>query len=101
MNWDSCTVHGVAQISCLEPIFTNIVVAIAGFAAIVFLIMLLVGGFKYLTSAGNPKTVEAAKGTLTAAFLGLILIVGAYIILRLIASFTGITALTTFKVSLQ
>lgn len=88
---------GVAQLSCLEPIFARIVTIVASLAGIVFFIMLVVGGFRYLFSGGDPKAAEGAKGTLTAAFLGLALIVAAYIILRLISSFTGIDV-TIFRI---
>lgn len=89
---------GVAQLSCLEPLFARIVSLVASFAGIIFFIMLLVGGFRYLFSGGDAKAAEAAKGTLTAAFLGLVLIVASYIILRVIGSFTGLD-LTIFKIT--
>ncbi len=86
-----------AQICNLEDIFKNVVLVVAALAGIAFLVMFIVGGFKYLTSAGNPKAVEAAKGTITMAFLGLLLIVSAYLILKLIGSFTGLDV-TTFRI---
>ncbi|HCM37399.1 MAG: hypothetical protein UV61_C0007G0002 [Candidatus Gottesmanbacteria bacterium GW2011_GWB1_43_11] len=95
---DPCLFLDVAQISCLEPLFGRVVSIVAALAGIIFFVMLIVGGFRYLFSAGNPKATEAAKGTITAAFLGIFLIVGAYLILRLIAVFTGITSLTTFQI---
>lgn len=89
--------HDVAQVQCLESLFGRIVGIAASLAAMVFFVMLIVGGFQYLTSAGDPKKAEAAKGTLTAAFIGIVLIVGAYIILRILEGFTGLD-LTTFKI---
>lgn len=98
--WENCLdgqYQDVAQISCLEPLFARVVTVVAALAGIIFFIMLIVGGFRYLFSAGDPKKAEAAKGTLTAAFLGLILIVSAFVILRLLSSFTGLD-LTTFQI---
>lgn len=97
MNWGTCEVLGTATISCFEAVFSNIVAVIAILVGFVFLIMLIIGGFKYLTSSGDPKKAEAAKGTITAGFLGMILIISAYIILVLLGTFTGLT-LTTFKI---
>lgn len=94
----SCLIDGVAQIACFESIFARIISIVTILAGLVFFIMLLVGGMRYLFSAGNPKTVEAAKGTLTTAFLGLALIVGAYLILRIVAVFTGLNELLIFKI---
>ena len=48
---------------------------ITGFALFLFLIA---AGFKYLTSSGDPKKLEAAKGSLTTAIIGFVLIFAAY-----------------------
>jgi hypothetical protein len=92
-----CLVNGVPQICYFEKIFANIVGAVGALAGIVFLIMLITGGFRYMTSGGNPKGAEAAKGTITAAFIGVILVVASFIILRLLSVFTGFD-LTTFQI---
>ncbi len=81
--------NGVATIQGLEGIFENVVRVALGFAAIALFIMLIVGGFKYITSGGNPKSLESAKKTLTSAILGMILVASAYLILRFIGVFTG------------
>jgi hypothetical protein len=60
-----------------------------GFAGIALFIMLVVGGFRYITSGGNPKAVESARNTLTYAILGMVLLASAYLILRFIGVFTG------------
>lgn len=99
MNPNCLSPEGVAQIGCITSLFGRIVNLVAAFAGVVFFIMLLVGGFRYLFSAGDAKQTEAAKGTLTAALLGLILIVASYVILRLIASFTGLQNLTIFNLT--
>jgi|SRR3989344_2466836 len=87
-------------IKCFEAVFKNLVLVAASLAGIVFFIMLLVGGFRYLTSSGDAKKVEQAKGTITAGFLGIILIVAAYIVLVLIKKFTGVDV-TNFVIQIQ
>lgn len=94
---DPCIYQDTLQISCLESLFGRIIGLVASFAGIIFFIMLLIGGFKYLFSGGDAKKTESAKGTLTAAFLGLVLIVAAYIFLQLIGAFTGLD-LTHFQI---
>ena len=95
----ACLYEGVAQFKCLESLFGRIVSITATLASMVFFVMLVVGWFQYLFSGGDAKKSEAAKGTLTAAIIGLVLIVGAYIILRLLEGFTGLD-LTTFKIEI-
>jgi len=76
-------------LSKLEPILgriLNLAITIGGLAAFV---MLIVGGFKYLTSAGDPKQVQSATSTITMAIIGLIVAIGAWFLLNFIASFTG------------
>ena len=91
MKWVEGCVNGkcAATLGSLEVIFGRIVQVALGFAGVALFIMLTAGGFKYITSGGNPKSTESAKKTLTAAIGGLFLVALAYLILRLIAEFTG------------
>lgn len=84
----------------LNIVFENVVSTLLGLAGIVLFIMLVAGGFKYITSGGDPKAVESAKKTLTSAIAGLVLTASAYLILRLIADFTGTTSILNFNVYL-
>jgi len=90
----------VLTIRCLEPLFINLVGAIVALAGIALFVMLLLGGFTFLFSGGDPKKLEKAKGTLSAAVVGLLVIVGAYLVLRIIEAFTGLS-LTTFRIFTQ
>ena len=86
-----------AQLSDLEVVFANIVRAVLGLAGIVLFLMLLVGGFKYMTAGGDPKALDAAKKTLTYAIMGIVLVASAFLILRFIQEFTGIDV-TNFRI---
>ena len=59
--------------------------------------MFIVGGFKYVTSGGDPKKVQAAQATLTYAILGLVLALLAWFILVFIEKFTGVKV-TEFRI---
>ena len=78
-----------AEISDIISILENIIKLLAPFAAIAFFIMLLVAGFQFLTSGGDPKAVAAARTTLTYAIIGAILVVVVWLILTLIETLTG------------
>jgi hypothetical protein len=68
-------------------IIENVVVPIA---AIVLFIMLILGGFQYLTSAGDPKATAQGSKTITYAVAGIALLLLAWFILFFIQEFTGV-----------
>lgn len=78
-----------AKLQDLEKVFENVVTSLLALGGIVLFLMLLSGGFKYLTSGGDEKAVAGAKATLTYAIGGLVLLAGSYLILRIISDFTG------------
>jgi len=78
-----------ATLKSLETIFSNLVTSLLALGGIVLFLMLLTGGFKYLTSGGDPKATEGAQKTLTYAIGGLVLLAGSYMILNIIKTFTG------------
>lgn len=88
-------------LSSLETIFTSVVKSLLALGAIALFILLVASGFKYLTSAGDPKAVEGAKKTLTYAIGGFVALLLSYLILRLIGQLTGtddiIKTFTIFK----
>lgn len=95
--WQDPTGETPARIQDLEDVFSRILsLAIPG-AGIAAFIMLIVAGFKYLTSGGDPKKASEAQQTMTYAIVGLILLVSAYIIISFIKSFTGVNV-TTFTI---
>jgi hypothetical protein len=49
---------------------------------IVALIALITGGFRYLTSAGNPSLMQDSRNQIFAGLLGLIVVLGSYVVLN-------------------
>jgi hypothetical protein len=97
-QWYDNTGNTPARISDFEVVFTNIVRNILGLAGIVLFLLLLVGGFKFMTAGGDPKALDAAKKTITYAIAGMVLVASAFLILRFIQVFTGIDV-TNFRVT--
>jgi cytochrome bd-type quinol oxidase subunit 2 len=103
-TWNTCInsnvtgANGVATFQCIEVIFGNLVRAIMALAGVGLFIMLLTGGFNFLLAGGDQKKIEKAKGTLSAAAIGLVVIVVSFLILRAIAEITGINNITTFNI---
>ena len=66
------------DITHLKPIIlavTDTMVAISGTVALLYLI---IGGIQYLTSAGEEKSIQKSKETLTWAVIGLLVILFAF-----------------------
>ena len=61
----------------------NIALTIAGLIAVLFLI---IGGFRYITSAGNEETAEQAKKIIINAIIGIVIIILSFVIVRVISS---------------
>jgi hypothetical protein len=90
-------VDGVATLGGFEDVFASIVGVLLGLSGVALFLMLIVGGYKLITSGDNPQNAEIAKKTITYAIGGMVLIASAYLILRFIGVFTG-ADLNTFRV---
>ena len=61
-------------------------------AAVLALIYLVWGGISWITSGGDKTALEGARGRITNAIVGLIVVVAAYAIFKLVVSFIGLDA---------
>lgn len=96
-QWKGLIEQDVPTFASIETLFSNIVRAVVSLTVVALFLMLLTGGFSFLFSGGDPKKLEQARGTLTNAIIGLVVIVSAYVILRIIQVFTGVNV-TTFTI---
>lgn len=83
----------VATLQGFECIFANILSIIIPLAGLAAFITLIIGGFQYLTSAGDPKQLQKATGTITAAVIGIAVILGIWFIFKLLFVITGLDLL--------
>ena len=87
-----------AGLTQIEGVFRHVVqISVAG-AFIALAVILVIAGIKFLTSGGEPKAIESARNTVTWALLGILFMAIAWLVLQLIAAFTGIQALPVFKI---
>jgi len=93
-----CLINGdIATFKCLEVIFANILTIFVSLAVLALFAMLIMGGFRFLTSGGDPKAAGAARQTMTYAIAGIILMAVAYLVFTLIEAFTGVK-ITLFEI---
>lgn len=87
---------GFAKLSDLVIVFANITSVIATFAGFAVLLMLVRGGVAYITAQGDPKALQGARGSVTWAIIGLIVILSAYAIISIIVGFVQIPGVGRF-----
>lgn len=75
-----CT-DGSTTINDVIKTVINILSVIVGVAAV---IMIMVGGFKYVTSGGAPEQISSAKNTVFYAVIGLVVVALSQIIVRFV-----------------
>ncbi len=93
----STSANDAAGLKQIEDVFTNVISVVVALGFIALLVMLITAGFKYLTSGGEPKAIQAAHQTVSWALLGILFMAIAWLVLQLIHVFTGIDV-TKFKV---
>jgi len=98
---DRCEIDTVATITGLECLMVRILDLATTFIGLAAFVMLIVGGFQFLTSGGSPKGAEAGRNTMTYAIIGIVVALMAAFILRLISGFTGVTGILNFNLFLE
>jgi len=87
-----CFQDGVATLSCIPAIFSNVVKGFLLFAGTIAVIFIIYGGIRFITSGGDPKNVAGARQILTYAIAGLIIVLLSFAIVYLIGYLTNSTS---------
>jgi len=68
----------------VNKIITTIVNVLSFVVGVVAVIMIMVGGFRYVTSAGDSSKASSAKSTITYAIVGIVIVAFAQVIVRFV-----------------
>jgi len=74
----------VQHINILIPNLINLVLIAA---VVIFFFLLLLGGIQWITSGGDKESLSKAKGKITSALVGIIIVFSAWAILNLVNHF--------------
>ncbi|CAN5297310.1 hypothetical protein BH10PAT2_BH10PAT2_0110 [soil metagenome] len=88
----------VATIQGFGCLVANVLVIVLTGLGLIGFVMFIVGAFIYMLSGGNAKGTENAKNTITYAVIGIVVALSAFIILKLISSFTGVSTILNFTI---
>lgn len=80
---------GFGEPKTIPEIIGTIIASLLSLLGVVFLVLVIYGGFLWMTSGGNEIKVLKAKKTLIQATIGLIIIVSAYSITYFVLSALG------------
>lgn len=64
----------------VAEIISKVIKSFLGLLGIIFVILIILGGYNWMTAAGEEEKVNKAKDTLKRAIIGLIIVVSAYAI---------------------
>lgn len=76
-----CTQDADKSVTSVVKNIVNLLSFITGIAAV---IMIIISGFKYITSSGDSNGINSAKSTLVYAIIGLVIVAIAQIIVRFV-----------------
>ena len=95
--WDKClSAAGSVTISCVIPVFTNVINAALVFAGVTAVIMLIIAGIKLILSGGEAKQAAAARQIITYTLVGLVLILLSFTVVNFISYLTNVGCIKTF-----
>lgn len=73
----------------LEDLVTVILTVLSWVIGVVSVIMIIIGGFRYIISSGDSSQVQSAKNTILYAIVGLVIVLFAQLIIRFVISSVG------------
>ena len=82
----NCGDQASSSVSHLITVVVNVLSVIVGVVAV---IMIIVGGFRYITSAGNPEGAKSARNTILYAIIGLVIVALAQLIVHFVLNKTS------------
>jgi hypothetical protein len=88
----------VATIQGLQCLLANVLASFLTLVGIAAFLMMVVSAFRILLSAGNTQSMEKAQKSISYAVIGLVVALSAFIILNLLAQFTGVETILKFSI---
>ena len=95
--------QSLGKVDDIISVVRNIIRFILIVAFVLAFLFLIVGGIRWITAGGDEKGVAGARGMITGALIGLVIVLVAFALIRLVETFFGFdiigTGVTIPKVS--
>ncbi len=86
----------VATIQGLECLIANVFTVIISLIGLAAFLMFIIGSVQWLISGSSSDGTKKARDTFTYAVIGIVVALSAFIVLNLIAGFTGVNIIKEF-----
>jgi len=80
---------GLPKTESIATIIGQVIYAILGFLGVVFIVLLIYGGFLRMTAQGDSNKIKQSMGIITSAVVGVIIILASYSITSFVLSSIG------------
>lgn len=90
LGWGTTTDASVNAAMSLSQIALRVLNFLLGITGVLALIMLVIGGFMYLTSAGDEERIDSGKKIFKSALIGVIIVLASMVLVRQIALFFSV-----------
>jgi hypothetical protein len=74
------------NIGQVDTFIKSVITALTSIAGLIATAFFVIGGFKYITSSGNPHNLEHAKRTIIFSALGLAIAIAAFVLSNIVTS---------------
>jgi|AntRauTorckE6833_2_1112554.scaffolds.fasta_scaffold24274_5 TRAP-type C4-dicarboxylate transport system permease small subunit len=79
---------GTSSGPTVDTVITRVINLFSYIVGVISVIMIIIGGLKYITSSGDATNVSSAKNTILYAVIGLVIVVMAQVIVRFVLAST-------------
>lgn len=91
---ESFVPNSISSIDNIVTVIRNIIRFIILIAFVLAFLFLIIGGIRWITAGGDEKGVERARGMITAALIGLVIILVSYALIVLVQTFFGVNIIS-------
>lgn len=70
--------YQVGSEATIEDTIAAVINVLFSFLGVIFLLLMIYGGYSWMMARGNEQEVEKAQGTIKAAVIGLIIVISSY-----------------------
>ena len=92
---------GESGIAIFQEFIPNLIGLGFILGALIFFFVMIIGAIQWISSGGDKAAIEAARGKITNAIVGIIILFALFVVLKTVGQFFGITVLERLELNLE